>query len=564
MQPVQDSRRQVLSAVEAAARRREDARSELRRRLTAVGQEHAQCVARMMATYEAEAQAEEAFFRRRTRRAKFQREEMEAYLSLAAGAGTYHRQGGRGRTMRGGCEQRRVHPTPAHRAGGLEGGNGSDVGDSNHDNDSDGESDINVDGGSGREEHGGSEDGFGDGSGSSGGHAVVMGASGVYELIDGGVEMQQVRQELSVAAGAAGELPPRAVAAAAAAIAAAAAADRKAQAAGGGGGSGEGWQGFDPADASSMNRPIGTAGFEEATPVSTGMVLSLGAYRIVAAAAASAFKREVEAAIDLGARGGMRRALKWAFLSVAPTAVRAILMKGLEAAAAGGELGGAVCGTFTGTSPTDFRGDDGGGGCGDPRAVASGAGVACSVRLYRSAGGAYDAVQLAAAAAAAAAATAAASVSYLHPDDDQDSAAAVDDFHGPASIIMCQVLANPATAAAWERVAPRRKPTPAATTTAAASADPVLSALFPTVDVCPQYVLHLERAPHPPSMGGGAAAGAGGAGRGTASCGFHPAEAAGGNLSIQAHVMDRLEAPTVRQCGVTQAGEPSNESNLLY
>ena len=45
---VQDSRAHVLGAVEAAARRRDAARVELRGRLDAVGREHAACVDRMM------------------------------------------------------------------------------------------------------------------------------------------------------------------------------------------------------------------------------------------------------------------------------------------------------------------------------------------------------------------------------------------------------------------------------------------------------------------------------------------------------------------------------------
>ena len=446
-QLVQDSRGQVLGAVEAAARRRESARAELRQRLTVIGKEHARCVERMMASYENEARAEEAFFRRRRRRAKFQREEAEAYLTLG------------------------------YRSGG-------------------------------REEEEEEEEEKRERSGDGGGGGGTTGASGVYELVEGGVEMQQVRQELSAAAGAAGELPPKAAAAAAAAIAAAAAAERKAQASG------------ESHAADAVNQSASAPAFES---ISTGTVLTLGAYRIVDAASSSTFQRSVEAAIDLGAMGGQRRVLKWAFLGVTPAAARAVLTRGLATAASCGELGGAA--VFGGGEVID------GGGGGDGGDGFAG-GVECSVRLHRSAGGAYEAAQLAMAATASRDSTAGSwSGSAGNDDGGLDEGGG-----GPAAIIMCQVLADPSAAAAWERVAPRRK------SGGASAVDPVLSALFSVADICPQYVLHLERAPPPPPKGGAAADPGGAPG---VSAGFHPAELAGGNLSIQAHVMDLLEAPTV-------------------
>jgi hypothetical protein len=84
--------------------------------------------------------------------------------------------------------------------------------------------------------------------------------------------MQQVKQELAAAAGAAGELPPRA-AASAPASAAAAASERKATHA---------------VDASLDSV------FDNTAALSTGTVLTLGAYRVVAAAATAAFQRRVE------------------------------------------------------------------------------------------------------------------------------------------------------------------------------------------------------------------------------------------------------------------------------
>jgi hypothetical protein len=212
-----------------------------------------------------------------------------------------------------------------------------------------------------------------------------------------------------------------------------------------------------------------------------------------------------------------------------------VLAAGRAAAAAGGELGVAAIFAEDGGGGDEYGG--GGGGTARDLAGGGGGGGACSVRLYRSAGGAYDAAQLAAAAAGA-------SASHTHPDDDQEGDwTTTDDLSGPASVIMCQVLASPAAAAAWERVAPRRKPGSASGGGGGgggggAAADAVLSALFPVADVCPQYVVHLERAPQPPPKG----AETGGA---LGVDGFHPLEVAGGNLSIQAHVMDLLEAPTV-------------------
>jgi len=74
-------------------------------------------------------------------------------------------------------------------------------------------------------------------------------------------------------------------------------------------------------------------------------------------------------------------------------------------------------------------------------------GNGCAVRLYRSEGGAYDAAQLAA-------------VQLAAVDKSQDPADRSEDLDGPASIVMCQVLASPTAAAAWERIAPRRNPAP--------------------------------------------------------------------------------------------------------
>lgn len=404
---VQDSRARVMGAAEAAARRREKARAELRRNLASIAKDHARCVERMMARFEAEAVAEEAFFRRRRRRAKFQRKEIEGYLSL-----------GRPR-----------------------------AGAAGYDGEKDGE-----DGGVGGQ--GTSEEG----RGTSGTEAI-----GVYELVEGGKEMQQVRQEMAAAAGAAGELPPRAAAAAAAALAAAAAASQR---------------GLDA-------EPIVAAAFEANPSVSTGTVLTLGAYRIVSAAWATAFQRRAEAAIDQGARGGTRRVLKWAFLGVTPDELRAVLASDLEAATGGGMLRrAAVC--------TD--GIEG-----------------YALRLHRSAGGAYDALQEQ---------TPSSSTSSREDDGGGDEDA-------PAAIVMCQVLANPSVAAAWERVAPRRKNKQ---NTTGHAREHVLSEPFAVEDILPQYILHLERAPKAGTDGG---------------LGFHPAEVAGDSLAIQAHAMDLLEAPVV-------------------
>ena len=176
----------------------------------------------------------------------------------------------------------------------------------------------------------------------------------------------------------------------------------------------------------------------------------------------------MEEAIDRAAGGGERAALKWAFLGVSPAGARAVLTQGLAAAAARGELGCAA--VFDGGGGGGGGDGGGGGGVGEGGGVGGG----CSIRLYRSQGGAYDAAQLAAV--------------DRSQDPADPTASKAEDLDGPASIVMCQVLASPAVAAAWERIAPRRKPGAAA----------VLSALFPVQDVCPQYVLHLERAPSPP------------------------------------------------------------------
>ena len=53
----------------------------------AMGREHVRVVDRMMEAREAEAAAEEAWFQRKRRRARFQRIEVEGYLTLAAGLG---------------------------------------------------------------------------------------------------------------------------------------------------------------------------------------------------------------------------------------------------------------------------------------------------------------------------------------------------------------------------------------------------------------------------------------------------------------------------------------------
>ena len=170
-----------------------------------------------------------------------------------------------------------------------------------------------------------------------------------------------------------------------------------------------------------------------------GPVVAFAVHRVVDAEATLAFERARTTASSAdGDETPARMETRTAFLGTTPSGVRAALSSGLDAAAASGALG----------STADDRG----------------------VRLWRTVAQAYDAAKLALASEDARKPTA------------EDEARATE-LEGPAAVFACVVAADDDVVAAWDRIAPRWRRGPVAT-----------SAVFARGRALLKYVVHVERA----------------------------------------------------------------------
>jgi len=170
-----------------------------------------------------------------------------------------------------------------------------------------------------------------------------------------------------------------------------------------------------------------------------GPVVAFAVHRVVDAEATLAFERARTTASSADGDGTpARMETRTAFFGTTPSGVRAALSSGLDAAAASGALGSAA----------DDRG----------------------VRLWRTVAQAYDAAKLALASEGAREPTA------------EDEARATE-LEGPAAVFACVVAADDDVVAAWDRIAPRWRRGPVAT-----------SAVFARGRALLKYVVHVERA----------------------------------------------------------------------